>query len=87
MLTEAFRRYKRIIQSILKRDTHKKRSHRHRVIGHPNPHFRNNELFAGVLDDISVNLTKPCEYEPKPNMIESCKIHTHTTDHNVFMEN
>lgn len=77
-MTEAIRRYKRIIQSILKRETHKKRSHRPHVIEHPNPHYRDNDFFAGFLDDLFVNLKQPCEDEPKSNMIESCKQHTYT---------
>lgn len=75
ILEEAIKRYRRIIQSMLKRDIHaRKRSNRGpHIVEHPSPDFRNNTLFDGFLDIITINLTQACEEKPRSDMVESCE--------------
>lgn len=75
ILTDAIGRYKRIIQQLLERDIHiGKHDHGPNIVEHPHPEFRNNTYFVGFLDEISINLTNPCENAPHSQMQEACKL-------------
>ncbi|XP_055295128.1 beta-hexosaminidase subunit beta-like [Sitodiplosis mosellana] len=76
ILTEAIRRYQRIIKSLLKRGIHSQRHAHHgpNIVEHPNPEFRNNSNLAGFLDEITINLKNPCEREPHPQMTETYQL-------------
>lgn len=76
-MTEAIRRYQRIIKSLLKRDIHFQRrtNNGHNIVEHPYPEYRNSSYFAGFLEEITINLKNPCERDPHPQMTETCKQH------------
>lgn len=74
VLTEAITRYKRIIKLLLKRDfSSKKRAHKPQLVELAHPEFRNDAYFSGFLDEIIINLRRPCEETPHPQMKEECR--------------
>lgn len=74
ILTEAIKRYQRIIKTALKRNIYgKRRAHATQLVEHPNPQFRDNPYFQGNLDEIAINLKNACEERPRPDMSEDCK--------------
>lgn len=71
ILDEALVRYRKIIQSIIKQDTHT--TNRRELVEHPHPAWRNDNNFDSYLDELTINLKNKCEEKPHPNMVESCK--------------
>lgn len=73
ILTEAIKRYRKIIASTIHSPMHRSKSHLRRaptVIERPK--WSDNELCDGYLDEVIVNLTQPCEEKPTENMKEKC---------------
>lgn len=73
ILTEAIKRYGKIISSTIHSPLRRVKSHLRRVpIVVERSKWNDNELFDGVLDEVIVNLTQPCEEKPTENMKEKC---------------
>ncbi|XP_031618894.1 beta-hexosaminidase subunit beta-like [Contarinia nasturtii] len=74
ILLNAIRRYKLIIQKLLPSNG-RMRPRSPGFIEHPTPEFRNDSLFAGFVDEISIDLTTPCtNATPHHQMQESYQL-------------
>lgn len=73
ILTEAIKRYRKIISSTIHSPMRRVKNHLRRaptVVERPK--WSDNELFGGFLDEVAVRLTQPCEEKPTENMKEKC---------------
>lgn len=75
ILIDAIKRYKRIIKRLLRRDQYARtQGQTPNIVEHPIPEFRSNPNFGGFIDEVTINLKKPCEELPHANMDEACKL-------------
>lgn len=73
ILTEAIKRYKKIISSTIHSPMRRGTKHsRGAPVVVERPKWSDNQLFDGFLDEVIVNLTQPCEDKPTENMKEKC---------------